>query len=313
MANEPATVDVLLGTYNGGAYLAEQLASLERQTFRGWRLIARDDGSSDDTRAILGAFRARHGASVQLIEDADARLGPVRNYGRLLERSKAEFGMFCDQDDVWRPGKIATLLALARAQEERDEPLLVHSDLAIVDRELRPIAPSLWRYQYIRPERCQWPQLLVHNVVTGCAALFNAPLRQAALPISGDAVMHDWWLALVAAMTCRIRWTDEPTGEYRQHGRNDTGAKRWSAAHIGRQLVRFADRREFRRRIFDYQRQAAALAEMASPRVSAATRAGLRQFAVIDTMPYPQRVRFLLRHGVGKPGLLRNLAFFASV
>lgn len=313
MSPAARSVDILLATYNGERFLGEQLQSLERQTFGAWRLIARDDGSTDATRTLLGEFRARHPAAVQLMEDADSRLGPVGNYRRLLENSAADFGLFCDQDDVWHPDKIESLLTVALAHERAAVPLLVHSDLEVVDRDQRMLAPSFWRYQFIRPERCQWPRLLVQNVVTGCAALLNAPLRRAVLPIPADAIMHDWWVALVAAASGEIRWTAAPTVRYRQHGANDTGAKRWGASHWLDRADALFQPGAYRGKNRAYQRQAAALAGHRSAAIPPAMRAVLEEFAGLDRLNYVRRARFVWRHGIMKTGALRNLLWLSQL
>jgi glycosyltransferase involved in cell wall biosynthesis len=307
------SVEIVLATYNGERFLPEQLASLERQTFVAWRLIARDDGSTDGSRSCLAAFRARHPEKVQLIEDTDSRLGPTQNFGRVLARTSADFVLPCDQDDVWAPDKTAKLVELAVRRERPGVPLLVHSDLAVVDEALRPIAGSFWAYQFIRPERCRWPQLLVDNVVTGCASLINRPLCEAALPIPPEAILHDRWLALVAALTGEIHWLAEPTVQYRQHARNDTGANAWSVGQAAAHGGRLRKSGEYRRRIAAYRRQAAAAADLSATFRDPNARAVLREFATLGDRPYPGRVRFLLRHRIMKTGLLRNLGLLAWI
>lgn len=306
-------VDILLATFNGERFLSDQLRSIEQQSYRAWRVVARDDGSTDATRAILADFRRRHSAMAVLVEDDACRLGPLGNFHRLLQRSQAPYALFCDQDDVWRTDKIERLLELARAQENPDVPVLAHSDLEVVDGNLRPLGRSFWRYQHIDPAHCRWPELVVQNVVTGCACLINSALRRAALPIPPEAIMHDWWLALVAATSGEIRWTHETTMQYRQHGRNDTGAKEWGPAQVFRQAVEVWGRGAFRKKVLTYQRQAGALAGHDSARLPAHTRAALKEFAAIDTLPYPRRVGLLLRHKILKTGWLRNFAMFAFI
>src|SRR5262249_54654542 len=121
-----STIDILLATYNGAAYLEEQLASIEAQAHPNWRLIARDDGSSDRTADILAAFRTRHPGKVTIVRDADGNLGLVQNFSRLMEASTAPYAAFCDQDDVWLPEKLSLCLARMRdleAEHGRDKPL----------------------------------------------------------------------------------------------------------------------------------------------------------------------------------------------
>src|SRR6476619_5383592 len=139
------TVDVLLATFNGARFLPEQLESLERQTHSDWRLIVRDDGSTDRSVAIVNAFAERHRERVQVLFDNRGRLGSCGNFAALLEASDAPYFMFCDQDDWWLPHKIADLLSTLRAVAARrgaETPLLVHSDLILVDNELRVLHRS---------------------------------------------------------------------------------------------------------------------------------------------------------------------------
>lgn len=312
MGATPLHIDVLLPTYNGERFLAEQLASLERQTIASWRLIARDDGSTDRTAAILGEFRRRRPDAVRLIESDGQRLGAMGNFGRLLSVSTAPFIAPCDQDDVWAPDKLACLLAEAR-RSAADRPVLAHSDLEVVDAELRVLAPSFWRYQRIDPANCQWHRLLVHNVVTGAACLFNSALKSAAGPIPRAAIMHDWWLALVASVAGEIRWVNAPTVKYRQHGSNDTGAKAWNLAHIARQARDSFRPGLVRGRIDAYRAQAAALLALRGARLEPSVRAGLEAFVDVRSRSYPRRIQVLLRHRILKTGLLRNLAFLAHI
>ena len=75
MNRESAAIDILLATYNGEAFLEEQLESIAAQTHGDWRLIARDDGSADRTTEVMDAFRARHPDKVVVVEDGDGNLG----------------------------------------------------------------------------------------------------------------------------------------------------------------------------------------------------------------------------------------------
>jgi len=192
-------IDILLATYNGAAFLEAQLESVVAQTHGDWRLIARDDGSTDRTPEILSAFQARHPGKVEILADGDGNLGLVRNFSRLLEHSDAPYAAFCDQDDVWIPEKLELSLAKMRELEREhggDVPLLVFTDLEVVDEGLRVIDSSFWKYQKLDPKggRC-FSRLLVMNVVTGCSALANRSLARIAAPVPSQARVHDWWMA----------------------------------------------------------------------------------------------------------------------
>ena len=224
------TVDILLSAYNGGLYLPEQLRSLQAQTHRDWRLWVRDDGSTDNTRELVESASADD-ERIWLLPDTGARRGAKGGFSWLLERisDDARYIMFCDQDDVWLSGKIEkTLDAMRAAEADQDPncPILVHSDLHVADAQLALIADSLWRYQGISPKATGLDALCIRNVVTGCTAMINRPLRDRAVPIPAEAIMHDWWLALVASGLGRIVHLPTPTLLYRQHRTNTVGAKR---------------------------------------------------------------------------------------
>jgi len=314
-AVEPV-VDILLATYNGADFLPEQLESIEAQTYRNWRLLVRDDGSTDGTLDIVRAFRARHAGRVEIVEDEEQRLGPRGNFDRLLSRSGAPYFMFCDQDDVWLPNKTEVLLKAALAAEAKagvDCPVLVHSNLAVVDRELHPLAKSFWRYQKIDPRRSRWNHLLVQNVVTGCASIGNAALRDAIQPIPTQAVMHDWWAALVTALVGRIDWIDDVTVLYRQHGGNDTGAKHWGVRFIIRSIPELFRRDRLRVAIKAYSRQASLLCSRFGERLDPACRAGLCAFADLPGKGMAERRLTLFQYGIWKTGWIRNLALLVRI
>lgn len=217
---------ILLPTWNGARFVAEQIASIERQTVTDWRLLVRDDGSSDDTVAVVDAL-ASADARIERLRDDAGNLGVVANVDRLLAAAQARGArrvMLADQDDVWLPDKIAVSRALLHEAEREagpGRPVLVHTDLAVVDEQLRPIAPSFLRFQRKRHEPVDpLGPLLVTNFVTGCTVLFNQALLRLATPVPTEAPMHDWWLALCAAAAGTIRFHPTATVLYRQHGSN---------------------------------------------------------------------------------------------
>lgn len=145
-----------------------------------------------------------------------------------MEASTAPYVALCDQDDVWLPEKLE--LSLAKMDElEREHgvnmPLLVFTDLVLVDESLQVIHPSFWRYRGLKPERCNsFSRLLVINVVTGCASLLNRSLIEKVKPVPGRVQAHDWWVALVAAAWGSAAYVPESCVLYRQHGENIFGA-----------------------------------------------------------------------------------------
>ncbi|MEC5385584.1 glycosyltransferase family 2 protein [Uliginosibacterium sp. H3] len=218
----------MLATYNGAAYLPAQLDSLLAQTHKDWRVIARDDGSSDGSLTLLETYARNYPGQFEILRD-EGRAGAKISFSRLIAHSSAPYVAFCDQDDVWKPEKLELLLEALCTEERHAEPgtpMLAHCDLQVVDESLELMNPSFWVYQGIDPFRDDLSQLLVQNVVTGCAMLCNRALVDAATPIPESAFMHDYWLALIASALGRIVPVRHALIQYRQHGRNTLGAKK---------------------------------------------------------------------------------------
>jgi hypothetical protein len=90
----------------------------------------------------------------------------------------------------------------------------------------------LINYQGLEIERNNFSNLVISNLVTGCTALINESLAEKALPIPESAIMHDWWLALVAAAFGKLVYLDIPLVRYRQHGSNTIGAKEFTKVSV---------------------------------------------------------------------------------
>lgn len=220
---------MVLSAYNGGRHIAQQIDSIIGQSFRDWKLLVRDDGSSDNTREIVQTFAAKD-PRISLVSDVKGNLGPWASFGELFAIALelgAAYVFVADQDDVWLPGKMDEQLSIMRTSEELSgtaQPLLVHSDPQVVDENLQPIHPSFREFQRTSYDtRDPLRTLLIHNAVVGCTMAMNRALLRVALPIPPRA-WHDWWIALCAAATGTIRCTPTPTVLYRQHARNVIGA-----------------------------------------------------------------------------------------
>lgn len=311
-------VQILLSTYQGSRFLAQQLESLQAQAVRDWHLWVRDDGSEDATAAVVRRFAAAD-PRIELVEDSQGRLGPALSFGVLLERSRlagARHVMFADQDDVWQPDKIARSLALLRGTEAEvgaQTPILIHSDLAVADERLRIAHRSFLRSSRIRhEEREPLATLMVQNFVTGCTCLMNRALVELASPVPSTAVMHDWWVALCAAAAGRIRFVPDPLVLYRQHGHNAVGARGfWATINPLRKNWRLGSPEAWRQ-FFRTIEQTRALRQRLGER---GTPAPPGTSTVLDTYLAPGGSRWdrlcrLHRLGIGRQEPIRNLYFF---
>ncbi|APE29149.1 glycosyltransferase family 2 protein [Aurantiacibacter gangjinensis] len=311
-------IDILLATYNGAKFLPEQLASLEAQTHTDWRLLARDDGSSDGSLDIVRAWARGVSQSVEIIEDGHKGLGASLNFATLLQHSDAPYFACCDQDDQWLPEKLEVMLAAVQEQEASvgaDIPLLAFCDQIIAAENLSTIDNSAWEKSRIscEPDDLRPASLLVRNVVTGCASLGNAALRQMSLPIPGGARMHDWWLALVAASFGELVPVRKALLRYRQHGLNTIGALDAGTVSLMRRFVQnpTAELARARRARDNSQRQARAFSErFADGGVDASIMA---EYARLPERSALRRKAFIIRHGIGRGSPLFFIALLIVV
>jgi glycosyltransferase involved in cell wall biosynthesis len=233
-------VEVAVATHNSSLYLRDLLDSLLSQSAQGFTILVSDDCSTDDTNVILEDYRRRFPRRIKLLEPLPSRQGASANFDRLMRASGADYLFLCDHDDVWLEDKVALSLAemrRAEADHGSETPILVHTDLAVVGAGLEPIHESALSYQNIDPARNRLPMLLMANTVTGCATLMNKALRLRALPIPAKAIMHDHWLALVAAAVGRIFYVPRATILYRQHPGNTIGVQPWRPWSIAKRFM----------------------------------------------------------------------------
>lgn len=223
-------VCILMATYNGEKYLVEQIESILNQSITNWILLIRDDGSYDNTKKILALYEAKD-PRIYLIDDVLGNLGVTSNFNRLMEvafSTSCRYFCFADQDDVWNKDKIKLMLeALIDIEKKQDgvSPILLYSDLEVVDSNLNQIHPSFMKFQGLKhPANQQLEQLMTQNVITGCASFFNKALLEKAIPIPKSVIVHDWWLGLCAAVYQKNYYLDLALVKYRQHSTNQIGA-----------------------------------------------------------------------------------------
>ena len=143
MKGKYCSVIVICSTFNGQKYLKEQIDSLFHQSYKDFKLLFRDDGSSDKTLEILKSY------DIELLP-SNENIGVKSSFETLLkyafENSDAKYFMFCDQDDVWNNDKIERTLEKMQELENLyggSIPLLVHSDLEVVNEKLETLSSSM--------------------------------------------------------------------------------------------------------------------------------------------------------------------------
>ena len=230
----PKNVTVILSTFNGSAYLQQQLNSLYAQTHPDIRIMVRDDGSSDTTQRILESEQSQE--RIELLPGHD-NLGPTLSFFELLQKAattKTDFVAFCDQDDVWLPEKLSQAVSdLSAVRNER--AAMYCSKLEIVDADLMRIGFTPV------PKKLGFGNALVENVCSGCTIVLN---RQAIDLISQNlpakTLAHDWWCYLVLSCFGEIIFDRDAYIKYRQHGKNAVGVPKGTLDRLMRHLRRYA-------------------------------------------------------------------------
>lgn len=222
----PLRVSVALCTYNGAAYLGEQLRSIAEGTRAPDELVLCDDRSSDATLAIAESFATASRFPVRIVVN-ETNLGSRRNFEGAIRRCTGDVVALADQDDAWEPRKLATL---AGAFERDPDLAMAFSDADVVDDRLQSLGYALWdgvlftageRRALARGEG--FGVLLRHNVVTGAAMAFRRSWADLVLPI-GEGWVHDGWIALLLSAAGRCAAIPERLVRYRQHASQQIGA-----------------------------------------------------------------------------------------
>lgn len=224
-------VIVLLSTYNGEKYLAEQLQSLVAQKDVCSEILVRDDGSRDSTTNILDEWQEKGLLSWY----NSVNLGPGKSFIDLLQNTASgNYYAFCDQDDVWMPDKLRLTMDKMKSVELANpgKPVIIHTDMHVVDENLNVIHDSFWRSSRLRPDVLRtFPYLCTCNSVNGCTIVMNSAARELILEkyVEHDVIIHDVISALtVAYYGGIIDYVDAPTVLYRQHSSNVVGAMAYS-------------------------------------------------------------------------------------
>jgi glycosyltransferase involved in cell wall biosynthesis len=303
-----AMIQILLSTYQGELFLPQQLESLQQQTKKKISLLARDDGSSDQTKRIL----EQH--NIPTLNDTLGNLRPAQSFAQLLQASHANYVLCCDQDDIWQPQKLEQMQQKMQQLETslgKQTPILLHHDLEVVTQDLETIAPSLWAWRGLDVQiGAGLHRLLLQNVVTGCAMMANRALLEQALPIPPEAVMHDWWLALVAAAFGHIEAMPQPLVRYRQHGQNSLGARQFGMGFLVQNLL---GKVQLKPSINARLQQAKTFAKRYENHLTPQQLKIVTAFATLRQVSWLERRRLLQQYDFRLSGTLKNLAWWCAV
>ncbi len=194
LSGDTPLVVVLLCTYNGARFLAEQLDSLQAQTHQNWVVIASDDGSTDQTLRILQQYQVKWPAGKLTIVSGPQK-GFCQNFLSLACEPQivADYYAFCDQDDVWLPNKLEIAVSNITLNQQLSVPYLYCGRTNYVTDNLKPCGTSPL---FFSPP--SFRNALVPSIAGGNTMVFNQAskrLMEGAGPL--DVPSHDWWMYIL--------------------------------------------------------------------------------------------------------------------
>ncbi len=213
-------LSVCMATYNGQQFVVRQLDSVLKQLTLDDELIVVDDGSTDNTVQVI---KDTYGKRVQVYVN-EKNMGVIKSFEKAISFAKGDILFLCDQDDLWEPHKVKTVL---KAFDEQNADLVVH-DAYVVDGNLEILDPSWNEYNQNNIKQGVFGNIL-KNAYTGAFMAFRKEIVPSILPFPAAIEMHDQWIALVCMMKRKkIIFIKEPLMKYVRHGGNVTGIKKRS-------------------------------------------------------------------------------------
>lgn len=208
------SVLVLLSTYNGEKYLAQLLESVLHQQDVNVRIFARDDGSSDRTVEILEKYAINN--DIEIVKGDN--IGYADSFWWLLsEASGSDYYAFADQDDIWKPRKLATEIDCI---DDQECAALCTGNVVPVDAAGKPIDIDLFPVH----GPLTLSESLRQSILPGCSFLFNEEARCLAARHRGRLESHDWALYTIVTACGVVEYCEEPGLYYRLHGGNTIGS-----------------------------------------------------------------------------------------
>lgn len=213
LASKPL-ISIVMATYNGDKYISRQLESILGQTYDNYELIISDDGSTDDTLAIIESFSDKINFSLYHNHGAH---GVSKNFENGLKHAKGEYVAFCDQDDIWLPDHLEKLLW------QIDDFDIIHGRLTVIDADDNRHPSQVMHQHYGRSKAhlINFEDFIPSNKLLGCSSLIKTSFLNKCLPFPDQIAYHDWWAVINGIMNgAGLVYTDELVTKYRQHGEN---------------------------------------------------------------------------------------------
>lgn len=233
-------ISIALATYNGEHFLKELLDSVLAQTVSDFELVICDDSSTDSTFQIIAGYEKKD-ARIKIFQN-EINLGFKKNFERILSLCKGEYIAFCDQDDIWTPDHLETLLTNIGDSD------CIGANSLIIDENGTSQSKTFLEYLFIHQPPKNSDELFQHelysNIIQGAASLIKSSLIKKALPIPEDVQYHDYWFALNAGLNNGCKYIPKVILNYRRHTGNASAYQEISLFKFFRELRQFSNDKE---------------------------------------------------------------------
>ncbi len=306
-------IDILMATYNGEKFINIQIDSILNQTYKEWKLIIRDDGSTDKTVEIIKEYEKNYPDKVKLICDEKTSYGAKNNFFNLIKYSTSDYIMFSDQDDYWLENKVESGIKKIKKYEKKyiDTPILIHGDLKIVDKNLNVINDSMFKIQKLYGKKNKFSDYLVQNNVTGCTMIINKRLLDLCNTIPSYAIMHDWWLALVASAFGKVIFDSNPYIYYRQHDNNVEGAK--DITRFNYIIGKVLNYKSIKSSLTQTNEQAKEFKKVFFNKLEKSNQIMLNEFISLQNKSKIKKIKTIIKFKFYKSGFIRNIGYFIFI
>lgn len=251
-------ISVALCTYNGERFLKAQLDSIFDQTLPVNEIIICDDGSTDQTEAILREYQKKHPETVKIYING-TNLKSVKNFEKAISYCTGEIIFLSDQDDIWEKEKTKRFIEHFNASPSINA---ICSNGIIIDNDGNPVDQlTIWSV----PELLQQAGITVNyfnviafieNIATGAGMAFRSSLRKDILPIpEKNGFHHDEWIALVSAYQNGFIVIEDPLFRYRVHDNQQVGGVGYkNTDRMRKKLIRHFDLFSTQKTFFQYKK-----------------------------------------------------------
>ena len=213
---------VLMSTYNGEKYLKEQINSVLAQDEVDVHLLIRDDGSEDDTCAILDKYRKKYFDKISVVKGEN--VGFVKSFSSLINIAVSEFGdydyyAFSDQDDIWLPNKLRIACDFL-SKKNSNLPNLFTSNSSFVDSNKN----HLGLFHSGECPQYTMGNVLLYSTEQGCSMVFNRKAADIYSKHNPQKSWHDRWMYDICFFMGSVSYYHKPLFLYRIHSRNALGS-----------------------------------------------------------------------------------------